>query len=612
MNRILALATPLVLSTIGFGDVIGYVDFDGREKGLIGYTNRAYSFVGAGHGTYAGQTSPTTGSWSNWPADSHLWPFDRQQLGPNGEPLHPSVSDDSVVPAAGNTLNVDDTKGFCGMGSDENALFVINRTNAVANGPHRVDFVFDIENYENLMFSVDLVAMSLYESDDNFSWEYSIDGAPFQSLITIGRQGNASQTYTMDDGDEFDLINPMRANGIRITDEYTNVAAAIAGTGSRLRLRFAAESTGYDPFGFDNVQVDGDLALDVIGLVDFSGTELGLIEYTNDAYSYAGSGLGTDANQLEESGDSGWDSRSAFWPLSRVDRGPRFVNDATAVMPGALSDDSVAPSAGRTLDAQDAHGLTSITQGDDGFFGIRDTRSSSASPVSSEFVFDISGYQDLALSIDLMAMGNFEFADETTFRLEYSVDGGAYATAFQVAPAKGREWKMDSGEYKTTSYSLRVGPDVLSDIPQRFTTLIPEIGSELTLRVSADIGRAHPNGFAMDNIVLRGNVDPPFTLSVASSCPDAGPATMQTINGSGGDVAFVYSMNGSGGFIIPDGNPCAGISLDLAGPVVLGGIASGDPAILDIPNVPGNACGGVTLQALDLSTCETSNVVVFE
>ena len=102
-----------------------------------------------------------------------------------------------------------------------------------------------------------------------------------------------------------------------------------------------------------------------------------------------------------------------------------------------------------------------------------------------------------------------------------------------------------------------------------------------------------------------------FNLSAQTSCPNTGPARLTARGGSGGRVAFVYSTR-TGSFRIPNNQPCAGTVLGLGGTPTLAGTAVGNPAIFDANNAPANACGRVFLQAVDLDTCETSNVIRFE
>lgn len=102
-----------------------------------------------------------------------------------------------------------------------------------------------------------------------------------------------------------------------------------------------------------------------------------------------------------------------------------------------------------------------------------------------------------------------------------------------------------------------------------------------------------------------------LTLEITNSCPASGPATLTATGGSGGTIGFVYTLNGAGSFTIPGGFTCAGTELGLNPPVVLGGSATGNPAVVNVPNAPAIACGTVFVQAIDATTCQTSNVVAF-
>lgn len=106
---------------------------------------------------------------------------------------------------------------------------------------------------------------------------------------------------------------------------------------------------------------------------------------------------------------------------------------------------------------------------------------------------------------------------------------------------------------------------------------------------------------------------PSLVLDVTNTaCPAAGPTTLTATGGSGGPVGFVYTTNGLGHYSVPRGEPCGRLAFNLARPVMLAGVASGDPAVLEISNVPMDACGGVMIQAVDMVRCTTSNVVTLE
>ncbi|MFG0330710.1 MAG: FG-GAP repeat domain-containing protein [Phycisphaerales bacterium] len=99
-----------------------------------------------------------------------------------------------------------------------------------------------------------------------------------------------------------------------------------------------------------------------------------------------------------------------------------------------------------------------------------------------------------------------------------------------------------------------------------------------------------------------------FDLAINGTCP--GAVTL-TVSGAtpGGTVAFIYAF-GRGSVTIPQGNPCAGTTLDLDGSATLldtaRANASGEASVSG--NAPAAACGRVFLQALDVATCSTSDV----
>lgn len=128
--------------------------------------------------------------------------------------------------------------------------------------------------------------------------------------------------------------------------------------------------------------------------------------------------------------------------------------------------------------------------------------------------------------------------------------------------------------------------------------------------IQGSFANSDPLDITFDHLALTTADCASFTLSIDNACPASGPATLTATGGSGGAVGFVYS-NGTGSFTIPGGFTCAGTVLGLAGPPTLGGSASGDPAVLNVPFAPSSACGNVFVQAIDTATCETSNVVAF-
>mgnify|MGYP006935311299 CR=1 FL=1 len=105
--------------------------------------------------------------------------------------------------------------------------------------------------------------------------------------------------------------------------------------------------------------------------------------------------------------------------------------------------------------------------------------------------------------------------------------------------------------------------------------------------------------------------DPQLALTVSGTCPSV---TFE-IDGAvaNGQVALLYAFGG-GAYIVPNGYPCAGTWLGLDSSVTLGVVQNADASgTLTLPtNVPAGACGQVYLQALDLTSCGLSNVILLQ
>ncbi len=105
-------------------------------------------------------------------------------------------------------------------------------------------------------------------------------------------------------------------------------------------------------------------------------------------------------------------------------------------------------------------------------------------------------------------------------------------------------------------------------------------------------------------------VDP--VLEVTATCPEGGPMSIDWTNATpAGEVALIYGSN-IGGMVIPDGHPCAGTRLGLGMAsiqIAWQGYAGDDGYNTIYGSAPSAACGGY-MQLLDLTTCETSNVVL--
>ncbi|KAA3611931.1 MAG: hypothetical protein DWQ01_07565 [Planctomycetota bacterium] len=101
-------------------------------------------------------------------------------------------------------------------------------------------------------------------------------------------------------------------------------------------------------------------------------------------------------------------------------------------------------------------------------------------------------------------------------------------------------------------------------------------------------------------------------LTVGGACPNNVQLTVDGATASG-SVALLYSTS-QGSFVIPAGVACAGTTLGLAAPVEVGAMLTADAAGQAILNtsVPAGACGNFWLQALDITSCGTSNVALLQ
>ena len=97
-----------------------------------------------------------------------------------------------------------------------------------------------------------------------------------------------------------------------------------------------------------------------------------------------------------------------------------------------------------------------------------------------------------------------------------------------------------------------------------------------------------------------------LTLTATGTCPGV---IDFTLTGATADGAVVLAFGPAGSFTIPDGN-CLGVALDIAVPEIAAILnADGAGEIQLSPSIPSAFCG-MTLQAVDLTSCSASNSIV--
>ncbi len=112
---------------------------------------------------------------------------------------------------------------------------------------------------------------------------------------------------------------------------------------------------------------------------------------------------------------------------------------------------------------------------------------------------------------------------------------------------------------------------------------------------------------------LCGEAEPGVTLALEGECPGVMTARVSGAT-PGGRLALIRSAPGGcgGQSTIPPNLPCPGTILPLGGAALVRIVtADGEGNVAVTGNVPGSICGRVCLVALDLPTCEVSNVAEF-
>jgi hypothetical protein len=428
-------------------EVIAYDMVGSSSQNLISYTN-AYTnaFSSAGDG------------------------FQKYQRGVSSS-IPFSVLDDSlsIFPA--------DSLGIIREDNVDEFFGITDTVNGDTSGPVSASWAFDISGAEGLQVSIDMGAMGDFESSDVFTWTYSIDGGPAATLFTNSVDEAGSQTYTLAGGTSFTLNDPMLVDGVLLNNVLQTLTADIAESGSTLTLNLTASTDGgSEAFVFQNIVISQTspepVAFDLVG----SGS-LNLAAFTNPfdgAFSSAGDGF-----QVYQ----------------------RFVSPS---IPFSVLDDSL------SIFPPDSLGI--IKEGNtDTFFGIVDTENADNSgPVSATWQFTVNGTSNLALSIDMGAMGDFESSD--FFEWTYSFDGGPISTAFasNVDEAGSHTYTLEGGAAFTLNDPMLVDGTVLTNDLATFTAPLIGSGTTLTLTLTAQFNGGS-EAAVFQNIVIGGSggVEPP-------------------------------------------------------------------------------------------------------
>ena len=179
-------------------------------------------------------------------------------------------------------------------------------------------------------------------------------------------------------------------------------------------------------------------------------------------------------------------------------------------IPAALIDDSTNGNPG------DTQGIVDSSTKTDAWFGVTDVANpdNPGGSATATWEFDISGATDLEVSIDMAAMGDFQFLNDL-FIWSYSVDGGNTTSLFtsSIESTIGSlTYTLADGDQFTLNDPIDItnttfDETVLSNAFQTITSVIPETGNTLTISLVAntnDDNDATARAYAFDNIVITG------------------------------------------------------------------------------------------------------------
>jgi hypothetical protein len=211
--------------------------------------------------------------------------------------------------------------------------------------------------------------------------------------------------------------------------------------------------------------------------------------------------------------------------------------------------------------------------------------------------------------------------------IEFEVNGTIGAN-FNVAILLGNAWQAGTPAY-SGSYTLNNGVNEIAWVDVSASNINLNAGDPYVIQISGTgtgvwgtgSYESPTNTLYTLPLFLNGNIFGPewrigfhtYMLSGPSltsfgSCPGS---MTYTVSGATpfGKVAFMYAR-GTGSQVLA-GGPCGGTMLGLDSSVKLGGVISADAAgsaSLSF-NVPAGACGRFWGQALDVTTCGTTNVL---
>lgn len=179
--------------------------------------------------------------------------FDKYQAVPSAS-IPNSLVDSSLS-------NPSDSLGIVDSQTDQDSFFGVNDTLNPNNpsGDTQATWQFDISGFSLSSISISMAAMGDFESSDHFSFSYAIDASPIQILFASSVDEQANQSYTMANGSQYALNDPLSINGQVLNNQFQQLSQSLIGSGSILSLYFNAnQNGGNEAFAFREIIVNGE------------------------------------------------------------------------------------------------------------------------------------------------------------------------------------------------------------------------------------------------------------------------------------------------------------------------------------------------------------------
>ncbi|MEO0728473.1 MAG: lamin tail domain-containing protein, partial [Bacteroidota bacterium] len=185
------------------------------------------------------------------------------------------------------------------------------------------------------------------------------------------------------------------------------------------------------------------------------------------------------------------------------------VRNESSSLPFAISDDSVDASCrGNAAFPTDNQGFITCSYPDGNFFGVvdLDNNDNPDGMGTVDWAFQIDDATDLAVSIDMAAMGDFENSSDI-YNFSYSFDNVNFTPLFSssVDEAGDQTYTLEDGDMFTLDDPLQMNGIILNEAFQTFTGSLTGTGAVLYLHFEAT-NDGGAEAFAFDNIVIEGVV----------------------------------------------------------------------------------------------------------